>query len=106
MKALQMKCLRRLFGVSRKDIVRNEEVCRRAGIERKLASRADERFLRWFWHVERMDEFRMAIWMLMAEVCGGRVPGRPRLGWMNDVKVALVDERKIEKSGELWYICK
>ena len=25
----------------------------------------------------------------MAEVSGGRVRGRPRLGWMNGVKVAL-----------------
>ena len=29
---------------------------RRAGIERELASRADQRVLRWFGHVERMDE--------------------------------------------------
>ena len=42
------------------DKVRNEEVRRRAGIERKLASRADQRVLRWFGHVERMDDNRMA----------------------------------------------
>ena len=34
------------------DKVRNEEVRRRAGIERELASRADERVLRWFGQVE------------------------------------------------------
>ena len=40
---LEMKCLRRsLVGVSRMDRVRNEEVRRRAGIERELASRADQ----------------------------------------------------------------
>ena len=38
---LEMKCLRSLVGVSRMDRVRNEEVRRRAGIERELASRAD-----------------------------------------------------------------
>ena len=26
---------------------------------------------------------------LMAKVSGGRVPGRPRFGWMDGVKVAL-----------------
>ena len=41
--------------------VRNEEVCRRAGIEMELASRADQRVLRLFVHVERMDEYRMAM---------------------------------------------
>ena len=71
------------------DRIRNEEVCRRAGIERELASRVDQRVLRWFGHVERMDEYRMAKRVLMAEVSGGRVRGRQRLGWMDDVQVAL-----------------
>ena len=52
---LAMKCLRSLVGVSQKDRVRNEEVRMRAGIERELASRADQRVLKWFGHVERMD---------------------------------------------------
>ena len=29
---------------------------RRAGIERELGSKTDQRVLRWFGHVERMDE--------------------------------------------------
>ena len=91
---LQMKCLRSVVGVSRMDRVRNEEVCRRAGIERELASRADQRVLRWIGHVERMDEHRLARRVLMAEVSGGRVRGRPRLGWMYGVKVA-VDNRGV-----------
>ena len=69
--------------------VRNDEVRRRTGIERELASRADQRVLRWFGHMERMDKYRMARRVLMAEVSGGRVRGRPRLGWMDGVKVAL-----------------
>ena len=36
-----------------------------------------------------MDEHRMARIVLMAEVSGGRVRGRPRLGWMEGVKVTL-----------------
>ena len=44
---LEMKCLRSLAGVSRMDRVRNEEVRRRAGIQMELASRADQRVLRW-----------------------------------------------------------
>ena len=48
--------------------------------------RADQRVLRWFQYVERMDENRMARRVLMAEVSGWRVP---RLGWFAGVKVAL-----------------
>ena len=54
----------------------------------------------------------MARRVLMAEVSGGRVRGRPRLGWMDGVKVALGNRgmtveaaRKIGKSGEPWHIC-
>ena len=61
------------------DRVRNEEVRRIAGIERELASRTDQRVLRWFRHVERMDEYRMARRLLMAEVRGG-----PRDGYEGD----------------------
>ena len=89
---LEMKCLRSLVAVSRMDIyiyrVRNEEVRRRAGIERELESRAGQRVLRWFGHVERMDE-HMARRVLMTEVSGGWVRMRPRLGLMAGVKVAL-----------------
>ena len=57
--------------VSRIDRVRNEEVRRRAGIEWELASRADQRVMRCFGHVERMDVYCMARRVLMAEVEGG-----------------------------------
>ena len=85
---------------------------RRAEIEMELSSRADQRVLRWFGHVERMDDYRMGRKVLMAEVSGGRVQGRPRLGWMDGEKVALGNRgmtvegaRKTRKSGEPWYIC-
>ena len=56
---------------------KNEEEPRRAVIEWELASRSDRR-VRWVGHVERMDEYRMARMVLMAEVRGGRVLA----GWM------------------------
>ena len=75
---LEMKCLRSLVRVSRMDKVKNAEVRMRAGIERELACRADQRVLRWFGHAERMDECRMARRVLMAEVSEWLVRGRPR----------------------------
>ena len=84
----------------------------RAGIERKLVSTVDQRALRWFGHVERMDEYCIARRFSMAVVSGGRVRGILRLGWMNGAKVALGNRgmtvetaRKIGKSAELWCIC-
>ena len=112
---LEMKYLRSLVGVFRMDRVRNEKVRRTAGIKRELASRADQRVLRGIGHVEKMDDYRVARRVLMAEVSGGRVRGRPRLGWMDVVKVALGNRemtveaaRQCAKDGkrlEPWYIC-
>ena len=59
------------------------------GIEREFASRVDQGVLRWFVHVENMDEHYTARRVMMSEVSGGRVRGRPRLGWMDGVKVAF-----------------
>ena len=61
----------------------------RAVIEKELASTADQRVLRWFGNVERMDEYRISRRVLMAEVSEGREGGRPRLGWMDSVKMAF-----------------
>ena len=52
------------------DRVRNEEVHRRSGIERKLASR-DQEVFRQFGHVDRTDEYCMTRRMLMVEISGG-----------------------------------
>ena len=65
---LEMKRLRSLVLVSRMDRFRNEEVLKRALIERELASRADQRVLRWFGHMGRIDESRRAGRVLMEEV--------------------------------------
>ena len=50
-----MKCLRSMAGVSRLDRVRNEVVRARTGVRRELTARVDMNVLRWFGHVERMD---------------------------------------------------
>ena len=49
----------------------------------------DQRALRWFGHAGRMDEYRMARTVLTAEVSGWRVRGRPRLYWIDGMKVPL-----------------
>ena len=51
----EMKCLRNMTGVSRLDRVKNEVVRAKTGVRRELAARVDMNVLRWFGHVERMD---------------------------------------------------
>ena len=44
----------------------------------------------------------MARRVLMADVSGGRVLGRPRLGWMDGVKVALGDRGMAVEDARQW----
>ena len=44
--------------------------------------------------------YRMASRVLVTEVSGGRVRGRPRLGWMDDVKVALGNREMIVEAAQ------
>ena len=53
-----MKCLRNMTGESRLDRVRNEVVRAKTDVRRKLAARVNMNVLRWFSHVERMDNER------------------------------------------------
>ena len=45
--------------------------------------------LRWFDHVERMDNERLLKKVMNAKVDGRSARGRPRFGWMDGVKKAL-----------------
>ena len=95
----EMKCLRSMTGVSRLDRVRNEVVRARTGMRRELAARVDMNVLRWFGHVERMDNERLLKKVMNAEVDGRNARGRPRFGWMAGVKRALNDRRMDMREG-------
>ena len=58
--------------------VRNEEVRRRVHVEKQLSERVDQSVLRWFGHMEQMDEERMVKRVMNADVEGNRA-GFPKL---------------------------
>ena len=86
----EMKCLRSMTGVSRLDRVRNEVVRARKGVRR---AGVVMNVLRWFGHVERMDNERLLKKVMNAKADGRSARGRPRFGWMDGVKRALNDRR-------------
>ena len=52
----EMGCLRCICGLTLWNKVRNEEVRRRLQVERHLSGRVDHCVLRWFGHMDQMDE--------------------------------------------------
>ena len=61
----------------------------RTGVRRELAARVDMNVLRWFGHVERMENERLLKKVMNAKIDGRSARGRPRFGWMDGVKRAL-----------------
>ena len=53
---MELNCFRNMCGVTRRDLVCNEVVRWRVGVDRKLSNRVDERVSSWFGHVERMSD--------------------------------------------------
>ena len=90
--AVEMNCLRNICGLRRIDRVPNVEIRRRCGKNVSVGQRMDQGLLRWFGHVERMGDERLAKRVYESNVRGVRRRGRPRKCWINGVKETL--ERK------------
>ena len=88
MEAVEMNCLRNICGLTRIDRVPNVEI-RRCGKKVSVSQRIDQGVLRWFGHVERMGDERMAKRVYESDVRGVRRRGRPRKCWMVGVKEVL-----------------
>ena len=52
---MEIKCLRKMCGVTLMDRIRNDEIRKELGVRRDLAGRVENCVLRWFGHVEHMD---------------------------------------------------
>ncbi len=83
---MEMRYLRSMCGVTLMDQVRNDEVQRRTGVVKELAERAKQGVVRWFGHVERMEEECLVKKITRSDRRGVRSRGRPRTGWLDSVK--------------------
>ena len=86
--------------MSRLDRLRNEEVRERTGVREELADGVDKNVLRWFGHVERMDDERLLKKVVNARVDGRGARGRPSFGWMDGVKKALKNGMDVREAKE------
>jgi hypothetical protein len=89
--AVQMDNLRGVLGVRKVDKMRNEYIRELCGIEKGVIERISECILRWFGHVERMEEYRLVKKIYSSECVGIRTVGRPKMRWIDSVKRCLTD---------------
>ena len=84
--AFEMRCLRKVEGVTMLDKVRNEEVRSRLG-QVAVLSRVEKKQTEWARKVEDMTDDRMVKKVFVQSVPGKRPRGRPRKRWTDDLKM-------------------
>ena len=86
--AAEMRCFRRLLGISYKDRITNEEVRSRVqqaiGPFEDLLTTVKKRKLKWYGHIVRSSGLAKTI--LQGTVQGKRARGRPRKRWEDNIR--------------------
>ena len=87
-----MRVVRKIGGINRwhqwQDRISNEDIRKRLDIV-SVQEKVSKSNLRWYGHVNRMGEHRLAKQIFEAKMDGKRPRGRPRGRWIDGVKVAL-----------------
>ena len=83
-----MKYLRRVVGKTKRDRVRNTFIREQTKTE-EIKTKIGIYQLRWYGHVNRMDDNRIAKSIYHAKTQGKRPKGRPRRKWDEEIKEAL-----------------
>src|SRR5678816_1591708 len=104
-----MENLRGMLGVRRINKIRNERIRELCGVKKGVNERINESTLRWFGHVERMNDSRLVKRMYNGECVGNRPAGRPKK-WIESVKECLKERNeslaeariKVHNRNEWW----
>ena len=73
--------------------IRNEEIRRRIGVQVDMLGRTERCALRWFGHVELMNNERIVKRVYVSQVEGRRGRGRPNSVCMDGLRKALNNKR-------------
>ena len=84
MEVAEMKMLRWMSGVTRRDKIRNEYIRGSVKVGR-IGNKIQESRMRWFGHLERRDEDYIGKQIERMSITGKRKRGRPKMRWKDRV---------------------
>ena len=109
LKIFEMSCLRKLGGVTGRDIIRKEEIYNRLHLSRNIVDRIQQRRLRYFGHVSWMGKSGYPKEAMEDYVHGQRNRGRPKKRWMDmvwsdcsDMGLSIQDAALITQDRNSW----
>ena len=88
LRAAEMRVLRMIKGVTRREKIRNTIIRRELNVT-SLLEEVERKQLRWYGHVMRMEDGKKAKKYLNWKPEGKRPVGRPRKRWMEGIKAAI-----------------
>lgn len=88
-----MKFLRAVKGVTRRDRIRNEQIREELEVE-SIHSVIERNQLKWFGHINRMQQKRQVKQVWEAKVQNKRGKGRPKKTWNGEVAMILKKRNK------------
>ena len=92
----EMRMLRWMCGVTRRDKIRNEHIRGTTGVV-QASKKITEKRLKWYGHVRRMKEEHIVRRMLDVEIPGERRRGRPNLRWKDACKRDVTEKSGSER---------
>jgi len=84
-KAFEMKCIRKILGISWIEKKTNEWVLETAGVERNLLESIKRRKMSYFGHIMRKQGDCLEKEIMQGTVPGARARGKPRKRWMDNM---------------------
>ncbi|GBP84078.1 hypothetical protein EVAR_68780_1 [Eumeta japonica] len=81
-----MQSLRSVYRISRKDGCRNSNIRKWCSLKEDIVTKVERGMLRWFGHLERINESRLTKKINRANLCDGKVgKSRPRKSYADDI---------------------
>jgi len=84
----EMKCLRRILGVSLKDRIRNEDIRKMVGTT-PILTYIKKQQVNWFAHISRLPTNSAPQMAMVHKHNGYKARGRPRKRWTTEISEAL-----------------
>ena len=88
----EMDFWRRSARISRKDKIRNNIIKQKMNLTRSLLGDIKTKQLKWYGHVQRMEEGRLPKKVMKWSPPGRRKRGRPKLTWVEEIR-GLMEEK-------------